>query len=186
MCRVPVVALLFAVQACGGDVSGGGADADVRGFEFPAGQFQFTTTAIDDGCLDGGLHPLYMPEGTGTPKEWDYPIHLYPTEELPKTYGIELREPFGEMTVQVERVSAGEERARGVQNTGVQLGEAQFGQCVADLDADVLITLRTRDRATGQGALMMSNARGDDRCPKDMPADCTVLLTLDILRIQGG
>ena len=187
--KIPLPALLLAALAlagCGGVDASGAPD---RPFDFPEGDFQVTTLGIEDRCLDGGLHPLFMPQGTGTPWDWTYPIRLHPPEALPQTYPIRLRDPFGEMTVRAERVGDTEERVRGLQNTGVVLNEDLYGDCVADLDADVAITLYAQDRAAGRGALLMSNPRGaEGRCPDSdrLEAGCQVLLELSIRRTVSG
>ena len=179
-----VVALLLA--ACGGEPGEGvPAFAEERPFPFPAGSFQFTTTKVEDGCADGSLNLLFMPRGESTPWDWTFPITLYPPEELPRSYAIQLREPFGEMNVTVNPVSAVRERVRGAENTGVLLGRDQFGECVADLDADVDLTLVDSDHARGNGALFMKDPRGDDKCPL-MASECKVLLTLEVARVESG
>ena len=178
-----LAAALAAVTACG--ESAGtlpSVDASERSFPFEEGDFQFTTVLVEDGCGDGALNLLFMPNGTDTPWDWEFPIRIFPPERLPQSYAVPLREPFGQMQVNVEPVSAVEERIRGAENRNIRLGEAQFGACVADMDADVDLTLLDSNTMSGHGALSMTNPRGDGRCPT-FPAECSVLLTIEAVRV---
>ena len=88
-------ALLILLAA--GLFSGCGTDSDDT-IDFPTGEFVIKTVVVDDQCLDGGLNLLFMPNGTETPWEWPYPIAFHSEDALPKTYTLQLREPFGQMT----------------------------------------------------------------------------------------
>jgi len=184
-----LIPLLCGLACVACDEEGASNGSSNRAFPFPEGDFQFTTTHIEDGCLDGTLNLLFVPHGLETPWDWVYSIKLYPPEALPQTYGIRLRDPFGEMNVRVEQIDALNERAVGVQNEGVLLNQTLYGDCVADLDADVAIELLGEDRGRARAALIMSNPRGaEGRCPDSdrLDAGCQVLLTLDVHRVQPG
>ena len=165
--------LLFGLAGCGGDPS-----AEVSGertFEFPSGEFTLTTLSVHDGCLDGALHAVFMPEGAGTPWAWEHPVTLHPPEDLPKTADLLLRAPFGALSVTYSAVDMRRARAQGDQNQGVLLDEERFGACVADLDADVDVQLVSRDLVSCEGVLTLSDPRGDPRCPL-MATPCEVAL----------
>jgi len=153
--------------------------------DFQAGGFDVVTTLVDDQCLDGGLNPLFMPNGADTPWQWPYAITLYPLADLPQTYAIELRAPFGAMTITASYTGGATQGLVSEPNVGVLLGEDRFGQCVADMSADVHLELLSEDHVSGVVTLTMSDPRGDEMCPVDMPASCEVLLTIDATRSAG-
>ena len=164
------------VAACGGD----GSETDDTGpLAFETGPFWVTTTGIDDRCLDGGLHLLFMPAGPDEPWDWTYPITVFAPDELPQTHEIRLREPFGEMTVDVRANGDRGQQMVAQENQGVLLDEAQFGQCVADMSAEVTLTLVSRDRVHGTARIELTDPRGDPRCPTDLPSHCEVILTFE-------
>ncbi len=171
--RLLSLSLLFGLAGCGGDPS-----AEVSGerpFDFPTGEFALTTLSVDDRCLDGALHALFMPEGAGTPWAWERPVTLHPPEDLPKTADLVLRAPFGAVSVTYSAVDMRRARARGAQNRGVPLDEERFGACVADLDADVDVQIVSTDLVSCEGVLTMSDPRGDPRCPV-LATPCEVAL----------
>lgn len=175
--HLAIAGFLFVASAAG---CGSGSGDDT--VDFATGEFVVKTTLVDDGCLDGGLNLLFMPNGTGTPWEWPFPVTLYAEDALPTTYDIQLREPFGEMTVTAQDGGIDLQVIDAQTNPGVLLGEDRFGQCVADMDATVQIEVVAVDEVTGVAELGMSNPRGDERCPKEMPTTCEVLLTFEATR----
>ena len=183
---LPALGLLaaFVPAACGGDDGqGGGAGlGGPRSFDFPSGQFELHTLHTEDRCLGGAMNVLFMPEGKATPWKWEFPVDFHPPEALPKTYDVPLRQPFGTISVTFEAVDRSRERARGAQNTGVLLNEAQFGSCVADLDADMDVRLESANQVAGQGLITMANPRGDERCPR-MSDPCELALVFQGLRL---
>jgi len=165
----PWLALLAAALSSGcSDEEGDGA--------FATGSFWVQTRSVDDRCLDGGLNLLFMPRGTAEPWPWPFPIEVHQPAELPRTYPIRLREPFGEMIATAAAVDDHSQRWTFDKNVGVLLGEEQFGQCVVDMVATADVTIRTNDLVDGQALLGMLEPRGDERCPADMPASCDVTL----------
>jgi hypothetical protein len=170
--------------ACGGE-DGSAAAGDLggsRSFDFATGQFELHTLSSDDRCLGGALNVLFMPQGQSIPWKWEFPVEFHAPEQLPKTYDVPLRDPFGTISVTFEAVDLGRERARGAQNTGVKLNEAQFGQCVVDLDADMDIRLESANQIAGEGVITMIDPRGDERCPR-MDDPCELVLVFRGLRL---
>ncbi len=176
--------LLFAaaLPGCGAEDGEAGEIGGSRSFDFASGQFELHTLSTDDLCLGGAMNVLFMPEGAATPWKWEFPVDFHAPEDLPKTYDVPLRQPFGTISVTFEAVSKSRERARGAQNTGVLLNEAQFGSCVADLDADMDIRLESATQVAGEGKITMANPRGDERCPV-MSDPCELVLVFQGQRL---
>ena len=179
MLRIPeITPLLMLCSACGGG-DGGAADT----IDFATGEFTVQTHIVDDRCLDGGLNLLFMPEGVDTPWEWPFPITIHAEKDLPITYDIELRQPFGQMTMTATDSGVNQQLLVSETNVGVLLGEAQFGNCAADIDATVQMRIERSDSGSGLGDLTLSNPRSDDgRCPPEMPPSCQVLLSFEAQR----
>jgi len=125
---------------------------------------------------------LFMPNGDGAPWQWPFAIPVYSQSSLPKTYDIQLREPFGQMTVTATRNGRAGQIIVAKEGTGVLLGEATFGQCVVDMGATVYFELLDQGSLSGVATLEMRDPRGDARCPIDMPATCEVILTFEATR----
>lgn len=140
---------------------------------------------MTDDCLGGALNVLFMPKGKDTPHDWAYSVTIYDPAELPQSYQLQLREPFGSMKVDVSSLGPADQQFVGVGNQGVLLDEALYGACTADMDALIDVHLVDRDRITGAGYLSMANMQGDDRCPRDVPERCSVYLTVDGVRAIG-
>ena len=96
-------------------------------FSWTGGDFDFTTTAADDSCLDGALEALFMPSGPETPQQFEYPVYLPDFDELPISYEIDLREPFVSMPVTVDAADSAMLSANGVIDE-VELGELSYGE----------------------------------------------------------
>ena len=148
------------------------------GFSWDGGDFDFTTTAADDACLDGALEALFMPGGPETPQEFEYPIYLPAFDELPMSYDVDLREPFVGMPVTVDPGDAGMLSATGVMDE-VALGLVAYGDCVVTMTAEIDMTPTSADTAEGEGRISISDPRGEDgRCPVYDADPCLVRLTL--------
>ena len=148
------------------------------GFSWQGGDFDFTTTATDDACLDGALEALFMPGGPESPQEFEYSIYLPAYDELPIDYDIDLRAPFVGMPVTVTGSTDGLLSANGVMDE-VALGVVSYGDCVVTMTATIDMTPTDSDTAEGYAIVAMSNPRGDDgRCPVYDADPCEVTLTL--------
>jgi len=153
-------------------------------FSWTGGDFDFTTTAADDSCLDGALEALFMPSGPETPQQFEYPIYLPDFDELPISYEIDLREPFVSMPVTVDADGSAMLSASGVIDE-VELGEQSYGDCVVTMTAEIDMTPSSEDSAEGEGRIAISDPRGDDdRCPIYDADPCLVSLTLTAERTQ--
>jgi hypothetical protein len=176
-------ALCIGLAACGGgDETDTPATFDPA--DFTSGNFRFYTHAVQDRCLGGALNVLFMPEGPATPRRFQNPIPLYNGRELPRTYEVQLQEPFHAMDV---TLTAGANpramRVRGAQNPGVLLNEDAYGDCTGDLTIDVDLTLIDNDNVNGTADISMSNLVGaQGRCPVLDQDPCHIALTLQARR----
>ena len=161
-------------DAAGDDDVTQGSPADYVG-----GDFMITTVAVDDGCLDGALEVLFMPDGPATPNMWEYPTYLPPFEDMPSTYPIDLREPFMGIVITVEDVGNFQMRVQDAVMEEVLLGEDRYGDCVVTMTCDVDLTVLAPSYVTGSTAIAISDPRGeDDRCPVFDALPCTMTLEL--------
>jgi hypothetical protein len=146
--------------------------------EYKSGDYQFYTLAADDGCLDGALEALFMPEGPDSEHAFEYAIYVAGREELPATYDVDLREPFMGMTVTLTAAEDGTVRLRGSVMDEISLGAA-YGDCVTTMTVDADFTPVTTSQLEGRARIDMSDARGDDGlCPVFDANPCEVTLTL--------
>lgn len=151
-------------------------------FTFSTGEFTVSTLAVDDGCLDGGLTPLFMPQGADLAWEWPHPVRLYSPSVLPQEYEINLRAPFNAVDVRAIEAAPDWQRLQVARNPSVKLDPERFGECTAYLQGSVEIQLISPDRVRGLASLEMGDPSGDDRCPADMPARCDVQLEFEAER----
>lgn len=169
--------LLILAAACGSTE-----EEKALGFSWTGGDFDFTTTAAEDACLDGALEALFMPGGPDTPQEFEFPIYLPAYDELPLSYEIDLREPFMGMPITVTAEEDGLLTGSGTMDA-VALGAVAYGDCVVTMGAVVEMLPTSADTAEGKGIVTNSNPRGDDgRCPVYQTDPCDVTLTLTATR----
>ncbi len=155
------------------------ADDDDDDGAFTAGSFGFATVGVTDACTDGALEVVYMPEGAGTPSDWQYPIELPAFEDLPAMVDIQLQDPFNDMTVEISSPGDDQFAINGEENLGVDLDPDTYEDCIVDYNIDALLTLQDNDNLTGTVTLHTSNWTGDD-CPAT--ADCDVTLDVEASR----
>ena len=156
---------LFILTCSCGSTSTKTTDSD---YDWPGGVFQMSSTAVEDGCLDGGFVPLFLPEGDGTTNAWQYPIELpaWGDMELGSTYTIDLQEPFDEMSVTVTQGDAdGQAVMTGARQSGVAFNQETYPDCVVDMGIDALIILNGPDNVNGYANLAIDNANGEF-CPE--------------------
>lgn len=181
--RAMVVTAALALALAGCKPPGGG-DDDGPPDEYTGGDFDFLTVGVEDGCLDGALEALFMPDGPTVANAWEYPVHLPGFDDMPETYPIDLRAPFVGIQVTVEE--AGENRmtvANAVMES-VLLGEEQYGDCVVTMTCDVDLEVVSSTRVEGSVAISISNPRGDDdRCPVFDQLPCAMALTVEADKI---
>lgn len=161
--------VLFALAAC--TPSGTGAD-------FTSGNFQLTTQSVDDGCLDGGMEVLFMPEGT--PNDFAAAIYIPALDELPATYEVDVQDPFNDMTVTV----TGDDDTRtvtGAQNNGVEFDADTYPGCLIDNSIDVALTIDSADEMHGT-AVLHASSFDEANCPVVDADPCDMQLTLTAVR----
>lgn len=169
------------------DDSGAGdddvADDDDAADEFEAGQFTFSTHAVDDGCLGGAAEAIYMPEGPGVPRVWEDPIELPSFDSLPTTYTIQLPDPLDSMEITVE---AGATEGQFVMNSGelndTLFDEDNYPNCTVDSAVSSVLNVQTNDHLSGTVTLENTDYQGDT-CPVPDGDPCTVVLDIQADRI---
>jgi hypothetical protein len=182
------LALALVAVGCKGEDADDDDDDDVAGdddviqgspADYTGGDFMITTVAVSDGCLDGALEVLFMPDGPATPNAWEYPTYLPPFADMPSTYAIDLREPFMGIVITVEDAGNYQMRVEDAVMEEVLLGEDRYGDCAVTMTCDVDLTVLGRNRVEGTTAIALSDPRGDDgRCPVFDQLPCTMTLTL--------
>lgn len=164
---------MMLVSACGDKTDTG--DAGFEYTDFTAGQFQFSSVAVSDSCLDGAFVVLFLPEGTGTQSDWAYPVDLPAWDSLPSTYSIDLQAPFSSTDVTVEEGGAGLFVLNGVAQNGVEFNADSYPGCLVDLDISAELSIDSNDALTGTANLSVDNPQGDT-CPAFDVSPCAVVL----------
>ena len=172
------LALLLAAGCGDKDDSGGGFTYT----DFEAGSFQFTSTSVSDGCLDGAFTVLFLPEGAGTESDWTYPVELPAWSSLPSTYTIQLQAPFSDMSVTVEEGGVAQFSLDGAQQTGVEFNADSYPGCLVDLDIAAELDIDSNDTLTGAASMQVSNATGDT-CPTFTASPCALVLDFYAVRL---
>jgi hypothetical protein len=152
-----------------------------EGAPFDAGEYEVSTVAMVDGCLDGALEALFMPNGRDTPQVFEFPIYLPGQDELPMTYDISLRAPF--VGVEVTVSDGGEGVLDGVTGSidEVLLNEPLYGDCGADMQGTVVLSPDSSASGTGLVELTLANFEGsEERCPTLDADPCPVQLDLNL------
>lgn len=145
-----------------------------------AGDYQFWTTHAADGCLDGAMEALFMPEGPGTSHPFEDLIYVPGPAELPMTYEVSFREPFVGMAVTAIAAPGGAVAFQDSLIEGVLLNDSLYGDCVADMVvAGQLDPDGSGTAGTGWATLDLQDAQGSEgRCPPLDADPCRVDLTL--------
>lgn len=156
-------------------------DDDDASADFEAGIFEFSTTGVSDGCMGGAAEALYMPDGPSVPVVWVDTIELPAFDELPKTYTIQLPDPFHDMEITIDSPGDDQFAMDGAENNDVYLDEDQYGDCMTDNDIAALLTVQDNDTITGTSTLTVTNVRGDN-CPQFESDPCDVVLDIEAVR----
>lgn len=165
--------------------NGGGDDQDVAEAlsleKLRGGDYQMYTTAVDDGCLDGALEALFMPEGAATAHAFEYLVYVPSLDELPRSYAVDFREPFVGMDVTVSKLDDTTLQVEGSVMPDVELGGAT-GDCAADMVADAELWPVSKDEVEGTATIQVSDPRGSEGlCPVFDEDPCQVILGLHAL-----
>jgi hypothetical protein len=176
---LPLTVLLLA--ACG-DKDDTASDFDFATFE--GGTFQFTTTAVDDGCYDGSFEPIFMPDGAETPNDWAATTELPSWGDLPASYELALPDPFLAMDVTVEEGGDGVMvLSPTAQPDAVVLDEDNFPNCMVQITISADLTITGPDTITGAATLEMAGFEADpDNCPVVTSDPCEITLDLTAAR----
>ena len=166
-------ALFLAVFAAACSPSGG-SDA------FESGDFQLTTQDVNDGCLDGGMEVLFMPEGT--PSDFASTIFIPAEDELPLTYTVDIQDPFNDMEVTVTG-DADTRTVTGAENNGVEFDADTYPGCLIDNSIDVDLTIDSADEMHGT-ATLHANSFDEGTCPTVDEDPCDIVLTLTANRVE--
>lgn len=152
-----------------------------EGEGFEGGDFQFTTTGVDDQCNDGAFDVIFMPEGT--PEAFENPVELPGVADLPATYSISLQAPFTSMEVTLtEGASADQMEAEGAVQTGVELDADQWPGCLVDSTIDIYLTIVGDNEVTGN-AILNTTSYDESSCPAVATDPCDIKLDLSGQRI---
>lgn len=170
---------LVAVGGCGDkDDTGAGFDATT----FSAGSFQFTSTSVTDGCLDGAFSVLFLPEGAGTESDWAYPVELPAWDSLPASYTIQLQAPFSDMAVTVEEGGTAQLSLDGAQQLGVEFNADSYPGCLVDLGISAELDIDNNDALTGTASMQVDNPTGET-CPAFTTSPCALVLDFTATRL---
>lgn len=143
-----------------------------------AGDYQFFTVAAEDGCLDGALEALFMPEGRDVPHPFEYLVHVPAYDETPASYDVDFREPFVGMPVTVEATAEGL-AIRGSVMESVLLNERQYGDCATTMTVDADLVPVAEGELGGEARIAVSDPRGEEGlCPSFDADPCRVTLQL--------
>jgi hypothetical protein len=169
-----MITLLLAMACSGGETPVTVADG------FTAADYQFWTTAAVDGCLDGALRALFMPEGLETSHPFEYLVYVPSPQEMPLTYEVSFRAPFVGMEVSVVDGGNGSVSFDDSLIESVLLNDALYGDCTVDMVVSGLL-VPEGDGTYGNGTaiLALQNAQGSEgRCPPLDSDPCRVELTI--------
>jgi len=159
-----------------------GDDADDTAAAFEGGDFEFSTHAVDDGCLSGAAEAIYMPQGPSVPELWEDPIELPAFEDLPATYTIQLPDPLDSLQITVTAGGAGEFVVEGAHLEDTLFDEDTYPDCTVDSDVDSVLTVQTNDHLTGTITLQNTDYQGDS-CPVVEGDPCSVVLDVQADRL---
>ena len=128
---------------------------------FTGGLFQMTSQGVSDFCGDGAFSSLLMPEGDGTPTDWEYPIEIpsWGTMETRVNYTIQLQDPFSEMQVTVVQGDpSGEIKMSGGSQDDIPLFDDD--SCFVDLGISATLQIVDNNNLTGQATLVFNDSSG--------------------------
>jgi hypothetical protein len=174
MTRTLAMILALSTIACSGGSDSGD---DWSPTDFSGGNFQFTSTDVDDSCLDGAFVAVFLPEGAGTTNDWQYPIELPAWSNLPATLDVQLQEPFSTMEVTIEAgQSEGMMTISSAQQTDVEFDADANPGCLVDMGITVELVIDDDTNVHGS-ATMATGSFDEDTCPAVEVDPCQIDLT---------
>ena len=172
-----LVLLPALVLGCSSDASETSGDV-ASSEQFVGGQFQLKVHRVTDGCLDGSVDLLFMPEGTGEPYPLKNTTWIPGEADVPMTYQMDLEAPFSDMTITMSASDQGYRIADGTQ-TGVVLGLAGSGDCSADMRFEGDVVLHALDSVSMTVRVELSDfTSANEECPKTSAPTCQVVLEM--------
>ncbi|MBN2798992.1 MAG: hypothetical protein JXX28_07575 [Deltaproteobacteria bacterium] len=170
---------LLALAACGDKTD----EFDFTTFE--GGTFQFTTTAVSDGCYDGSFEPLFMPDGADSPSDWAVTTEIPAWADLPATYTVNLPAPFASMEVTVDaNGDATMVMAPQAQSEPLALDADNFPNCMVQTTLSATLNIVDADAIDGSAVVDASGFQSDpDNCPVVTADPCTI--TLDVTAVRN-
>ena len=174
MTRFPGMMLASLLMACSGGSDSG---TDWSPTDFAGGNFQFTSTDVDDSCLDGAFVAVFLPEGTGTTSDWQYPIELPAWSNLPATLDVQLQEPFSTMEVTIEAgQSDGMMTIASAIQTDVEFDADNNPGCLVEMGISVALVIDDDTNVHGS-ATMATGSFDEANCPAVEEDPCQIDLT---------
>lgn len=146
---------------------------------FSAGAFIVTSNTVNDGCFDGAMTTIVLPDGT--PRDFPAAINFPAYSDLPNKIDIKFSAPFTDANgVDVE--ASGDKgwatSGDGFLQENVSI-VADGLDCLANMKASAEMISTDNDHFSGTGTLTITNASGVD-CPAFIagpPCDVTVTMT---------
>lgn len=156
------------------------ADAAANGpIDFQGGDFQLYVQAVEDGCLDGGLQLLFMPDGADHDYALKNKTFLPGFAELPKTYVMKLAAPFTDMGITMSSAGTNAMKVSDGLQKGVLLGVPGSDDCRADMDIGANVTVEGPNAVRLSATVTLDHFQSpSDTCPKMDAVPCTVALTM--------
>lgn len=174
---VAMATLALAVAGCGGDddaASGDGGEESMGG-----GTYTLTINAVDDGCYDGAMTLLIIPDPANPPTIAGVALPAGGTSGTVPT--IAFNPPFKPVNdVAVEADGAnGLKTTAPIPNPDTNIAAAG-GTCLADIAFTATLAYTTDDAFAGTGTMTVSNVRDDTgECPALDDGDtCEINITL--------
>ena len=172
--------LLLALFACGEDPD--------TAASFSGGKFTFTTVEVIDTCTDQAFEVLLMPEGA--PTDWQNPVELPSSLDVPATYEMQIQEPYGTVLVTVTMPDKDHFAVAGATALGVEFDPEAFPGCVVDNYIDADLTIASDNSLTGSAYMDVTNIVNDaGTCPlaadnvSEM-TDCSITIDFTAARIE--
>jgi hypothetical protein len=174
MIREAVATLALSLVACSGGSDSGDSWSPT---DFSGGNFQFTSTDVDDSCTDGAFVAVFLPEGVGSTNAWQYPIEIPAWSNLPATLEIQIQEPLSAMEVTMEEGSTeGLITIASALQTDVEFDADANPGCLVDMAISVELVLDDDLHLHGS-ATMATGSFDEENCPAVEEDPCQIDLT---------
>ncbi|MFT5432410.1 MAG: hypothetical protein ACI9OJ_003109 [Myxococcota bacterium] len=158
---------------------------DAGSSHFAGGEFQLQVERVDDGCLDGSLAVVFMPNGTQSAYPLANPTWIPGAEDVPTTYVMKLNAPFQDMSMTMEAGQGDQFVVKDAPQNAVPLNLAAASDCVVDMVFDATVDLVSSDSIAMSVRVTMTDFRSEsEACPAPSAPACAVTLDLTGTRIQ--